>query len=139
MFRQAAAGFFQTILDIAEPEQLKVKQAMEEIESNLLDKQNGIDKKDDGAKFSANQEYKSLSILLISVVIKILIILMKVMSSQITGLKNKKINNSLTQIPWSLGQVIRVKIIFLYKIITQMELLYLDIQHRHLNWRSLGN
>jgi hypothetical protein len=57
MFREAAAGFCQTILDISEAEQTKVKQVMEEIEQNIVERLNGMDKRDDGnSKLPNNQE-----------------------------------------------------------------------------------
>jgi hypothetical protein len=54
MFREVAISFCQTILDLADPEQTKVKVVMDEIEQNFL-KLPEINKKDDGT--NKNQEY----------------------------------------------------------------------------------
>jgi hypothetical protein len=55
ILREAASGFCQSILDMIEPEQTKVKQAMDEIESSNIDRMNGVEKKEEPNK-QANAE-----------------------------------------------------------------------------------
>jgi hypothetical protein len=69
MFKEIATSFCHTMLDLADPENAKIKLVMDEIEQNFL-KLPGLDKRDDGNK---NQEYFLILILLKLLVIKTLI------------------------------------------------------------------
>lgn len=50
MLKEAAHAFFYTVLDLIDPEQAKVKQSMEEIEQNSIEKLGANEKKDENSK-----------------------------------------------------------------------------------------
>lgn len=50
MLKEAAHAFFYTVMDLIDPEQIKVKQSMEEIEQNTLEKLASNEKKDENSK-----------------------------------------------------------------------------------------